>query len=124
MSPSPSLGTPEFGWALVKNPLVTPAKSGYGLDYWRQLYGLPRIINSGYRDPVQNAKAGGRLGSRHQFGDAVDLRNESGSLQEWIDMYTLAGQAKTDYIEPQNLPCHLSCVHADWRFHDRGKYAH
>jgi hypothetical protein len=95
--PSPSLVSPEFNWALVKKPLVVPGANGYGLDYWRQLYGSARIINSGYRDPAQNAQAGGVAASRHQFGDAADLRNQSGTLQEWQVMFDLALDALADY---------------------------
>ena len=32
--------------------------------------------------------------------------------------------ALADYVEPVTLPCHYSCVHADWRYHDRGSWAH
>ena len=123
---------PTFGWALIKYPLVVPASSGYGLDKWRQIYGSPRIINSGYRDPVHNADpaVGGKPGSRHQFGDAVDLQNESGGLQEWQEMWTDAGSpgdrntAQADWREPRTGHCQLSCVHADWRRTDRNKYVH
>jgi hypothetical protein len=108
--------------------LVVPASSGYGLDMWRQLYGSPRIINSGYRDPVHNAAVGGKPASRHMFGDAVDLQNESGTQQEWQTMYNLAGSsenqtgAKADWREPPTGHCQLNCVHADWRKTDRNKY--
>jgi hypothetical protein len=128
--PSPATGSPEFSWALVKNPLVAPTSRGYGLDDWRQLYGSSRIINSGFRDPVQNSQAGGVAGSRHQFGDAVDLRNQAGTMDEWQAMVDAAGSsldntgAKADFVEPQSGPCQLACVHSDWRYHDRGNYAH
>lgn len=128
--PSPSQGSPEFSWALVKKPLVVSAAAGYGLDYWRQILGVSRIINSGFRDPAQNKRAGGVESSRHQFGDAVDLRNQSGSVQEWQLMFDTAGSrilntgARADFREPQSGPCKLGCMHADWRYHDRGQYAH
>ncbi len=115
--------SPEFGWALIKNPLIAPSTVGYGLDAWRENYGSARTINSGYRDPVQNSSCGSTAtGSRHQFGDAVDLRNDSGGVPEWNRMVNAANDADADYVEDQNEPCGLGCVHADWRYHDRGMY--
>lgn len=40
----------------------------------REHFGLPVIINSGYRCPTHNAKVGGAKSSRHLVGDAVDIR--------------------------------------------------
>ena len=124
MCRAPGSARLSFLGVWLKIPLIVPASSGYGMDNWRQLYGGPRIINSGYRDPVQNVQAGGVAASRHQFGDAVDLRNQQGTLDEWQAMVSAAGGAKANFIEPQSGPCGLGCVHADWRLHDRGKYAH
>ncbi len=117
-------GSPEFGWALIKNPLTVPASSGYGLDAWRQDYNAPRIINSGYRDPKQNNDCGGVSASRHILGDAADLRNQSGTQDEWDALRLAALQAHADFREDETGPCGLGCVHADWRYHDRGKYTH
>jgi hypothetical protein len=120
------LNTGDYSWALVRRPLVRPASSGYGLDRWRELYGAPRIINSAYRNPVHNAGVGGAPNSRHIWGDASDLRNETGTLTEWQRMYDMAGPgyANADYREPSTGPCGLACTHADWRFHDSpGDYA-
>ena len=77
------------------------------------------------------------------IGDAVDLRNQTGTEDEWQRMVRAAGgvvvsptivnvahtNADADYIEPQVLPhglrsCGLSCTHADWRYHDHNMYAH
>ena len=131
--------SPEYPYALVKNPLLMSPDSPYGLDAWRQIFGGPRNITSGYRDPAQNLKCtqttdkpNGNPNSRHQFGDAVDLQNQSLQLLEWQTMYDAAGSydpnpkkrtgAQADYREPKNGPCGLACVHADWRYHDYGKY--
>ncbi|HEX8814185.1 MAG TPA: D-Ala-D-Ala carboxypeptidase family metallohydrolase [Terriglobales bacterium] len=119
-TPCPSAGPPEFSWALIRSPLVAAASSGYGLDAWRQDYGSSRIINSGFRDPSQNSSCGGATNSRHLFGDASDLRNQSGTTAEWSAMVTAAQAANADYIEPQSGPCGLGCVHADWRSHSGG----
>lgn len=122
-TPSPGAGA-EFDWALVRGPLVVPTL--FGLDAWIRLLGLPRTINSAYRDPAQNAVAGGVATSRHMFGDAVDLRNQvhaSGSrkscnvfcLAEYNKMVKAAWLAGASYVEPPSLPCAYNCVHADWR---------
>jgi hypothetical protein len=76
------------------------------------------------------------------FGDAIDLRNETGTEDEWQRMVNSAGgvvinstsvnathtAAQADYVEPQVLPsgqsaCGLACTHADWRYHVHGDYA-
>lgn len=118
--PSPNLGYPEYEFALVRSPLIAATSSGYGLDAWRTAYGNLRIINSGYRDPHQNQLAGGVAGSRHQFGDAADLRNQSGTLTEYNNMVRTAHILKADFVEPTNGPCGTACTHADWRNHGGG----
>lgn len=101
--------------ALVRDPLIVAASSGYGLDLWRDYYGSSRIINSAFRAPNHNSSVGGARYSRHMFGDAVDLRNVSGTQNEWGDMVLAAQAADADYVEPQSGPCGLGCTHADWR---------
>jgi Peptidase M15 len=139
-TPAPS-ASPEFSdRALIKYPLVAPASAGYGLDKWVELYGSSRIINSGYRDPAQNGPHGGVLSSRHMFGDAVDLRNQTcpssqvacapAGIAEWQSMVDAAGDielgtgALADFVEKADGPCGYNCTHADWRYHDRGKWVH
>lgn len=102
-------------WALIREPLTIDKSNGYGLDKWRDAYGSSRIINSSYRSPVKNSQVGGAPQSRHMYGDAVDLRNESGGDTEYNAMVTAANTAKADYIEPVSGPCAKACVHADWR---------
>jgi N-acetylneuraminic acid mutarotase len=134
-------------YALIKNPLVVPASSGYGLDAWVADFGASRIINSAYRTPSHNAAIGGAQASRHMLGDAVDLQNQmcqngnqcsEAGIQQWVEMVTAAGGveksdnivnvnstgAKASFIEPRSGPCALNCTHADWRYKDRNKYAH
>ena len=148
-----NLNTSSGGaYPLIKSPLVVPPSRGYGLAKWVATYNDSRTINSAYRTPAHNANLKpnpGRPGSRHMFGDAVDLRNAkcpSGActsqdgIQEWIQMVIAAGGvvnaldektfalintgAKASFIEPKSGPCALNCTHADWRMMDRGKYAH
>jgi hypothetical protein len=47
-------GRSDYAWALVKDALIAPSSSGYGLDKWRENYGSARTISSGYRNPVRN----------------------------------------------------------------------
>ena len=114
------LNTGDYQWALIRLPLTVAASSGYGLDAWRTNYGSSRIVNSAYRNPARNAAVGGAPQSRHMFGDAVDLRNQGGTLAEWNAMVAAATTAGADFIEPQNGPCALACTHADWRSHAGG----
>jgi len=102
--------------------MTVAASSGYGLDKWREEYGSARTITSAYRNPVRNDAVGGAQASRHLFGDAADLRNESGALPEWNDMETAAHLANADYVAPQT-ESGLGHVHADWRNHNPGDYA-
>ncbi len=129
----------SYAWALVKLPSTTSQSSGYGLDRWTQLIGSLQTINSAYRSPAHNAQIGGNPRSRHMFGDAVDLNNATHSLAEYTQKacaasvaaaktyggVTCASQpdASADYVEPTTLACHLNCVHADWRNHNRNQYS-
>jgi hypothetical protein len=126
--PCPSHPMPEFSWALVKQSLVAASSSGHGLDRWQDEYRKltgnltdQRVINSGYRDPVQNAACGSTApNSRHQYGDAVDLMNVSRTGREWKNIYVAAKRAGT-YL-PTDPTCNLKprwigCVHGDYRNH-------
>lgn len=106
----------DFDWALLRSPLLAPESSGHGLDKWRMEFGASRIINSAYRNPAHNfATPGASTKSRHMFGDAADLRNQTGKRKEWNQMIQAALRAGADWIEPVNGPCGLACAHADWR---------
>jgi hypothetical protein len=105
----------DYSWAIVEASLTIPDSSSYGLERWRKEYGASRIINSAYRNPKHNNQVGGAKDSRHMYGDATDLRNESRTEDEWSNMQAAATRAKADYIEPRNGPCDIGCVHADWR---------
>jgi hypothetical protein len=116
------LNTGDYSWGLIRLPLTTASSSGYGLDDWRVNYGASRIVNSAYRNPVRNAAVGGAFSppSRHMFGDATDLRNQSGLMAEYNAMVSAAQAANADFIEPTNGPCGTACTHADWRNHSGG----
>ena len=112
-----------YSWALIRQPLTVDKSSGYGLDRWRQLWGASRISNSGYRSPYHNAHLDppGAPQSQHMWGDAIDLRNETRTEEEYNAMASKADRnsqqpnASADYVEPIGGPCGLGCVHADWR---------
>ena len=131
-----ALNTGDYSWAIIRAPLVVPSSAGYGLDAWiTQSGGAPvRPLNSVYRNPARNfdPSVDGAQRSRHMFGDAVDMRNMSGTacggsralpslcpqgVQEYNSLFRAATRARADYKEPLNGPCKLGCFHADWRLH-------
>ena len=115
------LNTGNFAWALIRDPLIIDHNNNnYGLDEWRVAYGIAMTVNSAYRNPARNAAVGGARNSRHMYGDAADIRNVSGTINEYNNMAAAAGTANADYIEPWTGPCGNGCVHADWRNHAGG----
>ena len=114
----------EYGYALVRNPLVVPAANQVGLEYWIQLIAATPFphINSTYRSPVRDVIVAGPNypNGRHQFGDAVDLASTTAN---WQDIHDKASQAGAGFVESSADQCHYSCVHADWRS-TRGDYRH
>ena len=110
----------DYSIALLRDPLIADSSSGYGMDKWRELYGSARTVNSAYRNPHHNAAVSGAANSRHMYGDAADLNNDSSTYDEWQQMLFAAYDANADYLEGQNDPCQTDCVHADWRSHSGG----
>jgi hypothetical protein len=93
----------------------------YGLAQWSVESGnLPMNVNSAYRNPSRNNRVGGAKGSRHMYGDAVDIKNETRSIDEYNARRDAAKNAKANYIEPWDGPCGNGCVHADWRNYSGG----
>jgi len=83
----------------------------------RDAWGGPLVLSSTYRSPEYNDAIGGAVYSRHQYGDAVDVR--APSLQTAQDLYNLARFLEVDYLEPADLTIvgkHTPWVHLD----DRG----
>jgi len=54
------------------------------LDEARELAGVPFIITSGYRTPQHNLDVGGRVGSSHIKGLAVDISCDNSGHRERI----------------------------------------
>jgi hypothetical protein len=119
-------------WAVLRASLLAAASTGSGADAWRTEYGDERTVSSGYRAPQHNKDVGGALGSRHMFGDALDLYNSScngdpgcqensTTLAEWIEMYDAAGRANANFRENRDSSMGsppysgIKHVHADWR---------
>ncbi len=54
------------------------------VNFLLKSFGEPRTVNSGWRPPEVNAKtAGSALKSKHMTGQAVDLADPDGDLDEW-----------------------------------------
>jgi len=54
------------------------------LDEARGLASIPFVITSGYRTPQHNLDVGGRIGSSHVKGLAVDISCENSGYREMI----------------------------------------
>jgi len=53
------------------------------LEPFRQWYGKPVIVTSGFRCPALNKAVGGVALSAHQYGYAVDIVPKEGSLEDF-----------------------------------------
>ncbi len=74
----------------------------------RDTVGGPILVNSGYRSPGYNAAIDGAAEwSRHQYGDAVDIRSDDASLEALADTCEAEGAS---YVA-----VYTSHVHCDWR---------
>ncbi|HEX8197645.1 MAG TPA: D-Ala-D-Ala carboxypeptidase family metallohydrolase, partial [Pyrinomonadaceae bacterium] len=114
------LNTGDYSWALIREPL-TIYFTDYGLAQWDfESVGLQMNVNSAYRNPSRNSRVGGATASRHMYGDAADIKNETRSRDEYDRRAAAAQRANADYIEPWTGPCGNGCTHADWRSHTGG----
>lgn len=114
------LNTGDYSWALIREPL-TIYFTDYGLAQWSvESASLPKNVNSAYRNPSRNSRVGGATASRHMYGDAADIKNETRSRDEYDQRAAAAQRANADYIEPWTGPCGNGCAHADWRSHTGG----
>lgn len=92
------------------------AKLLVALNKFRDTYGIPMIVTSGYRPGYYNTQAGGAPFSAHKVCMACDFADGDGALKEWIrknpDVLTTCGLWQE---APQSTP---TWVHLDIR--DRG----
>jgi hypothetical protein len=138
--------SPRHSWALVANALADTTASGRGLDRWAELIRADRFVyngitivqsgypklNSGYRSPARQLSAcvgSTAYGSRHMFGDAVDLAitGADDTIRRVIAMrwYSIGKmKAGVDWVESADgYPCSTKppagqrwrCAHGDWR---------
>lgn len=50
----------------------------------RMFYGVPMFVSSGYRSSEDNRVAGGATSSLHMVCAAVDIKDSSGDLWQWL----------------------------------------
>jgi len=77
------------------------------IQLMREAIGGPLYINSAYRNVDYNEGVGGATWSRHQYGDAVDIRSDDASLDELADLCADLNAGFTSV--------YTSHVHCDWR---------
>jgi hypothetical protein len=87
-------------WAVIQPHLVEAVQA------IRDQLG-PIVIGSGYRSPAYNKRVGGVPLSRHQYGDAVDIRALDASNEEVQRACRIEGAT---FVE-----VYSSHVHCDWR---------
>lgn len=81
------------------------------LNQFRDLYGIPMIVSSGYRPGHYNTDAGGAKGSAHMMCEACDFRDSDGSLDFFCaNRLDVLEQCKLYLEMPKNTPgwCHLT----------------
>jgi hypothetical protein len=113
--PNFNVSSPSL-WALVRSPVIA------GFNLWQQGVGSSLTITSAYRTPGYNEFRGYARGSRHVFGDAIDVANPSNQYSDWLLRYEKAQAAGANWLEDRHsvYRCHCNstecdCVHADWR---------
>lgn len=111
----------DYSWALIGLPISHQHAAGVGYDVWMADYvadtgdHASHAVDSGYRNPAHNHAIGGATQSAHMAGVAVDVNNNSQTLNEHNEFVAAAGQAGAFYIEPTTGHCGLACTHVDWR---------
>ena len=80
--------------------------------------GYPIRVTSGYRNPNQNAAYGGKPLSRHQWGDAIDVKPASApagciSVATWNELVVAAAISGGSWFEPYSDDC--THLHVDLR---------
>ncbi len=56
------------------------------LNKFRELYGKPMVVSSGYRPGHYNTDAGGAKHSNHRVCLACDFHDPAGEIDQWITM--------------------------------------
>lgn len=73
----------------VKYPLTVDLESNLdglikALNLFRQEYGIPMLVSSGYRPGPFNALAGGAENSPHLTCEACDFHDPDGAIKNWV----------------------------------------
>lgn len=82
------------------------------LNVFRQKYGKPMYVTSGYRSPEHNAEIGGAKNSAHCKCQAIDFRDGDGELKKYIkenpdilkecDLYMEAPESTPTWVHLQS----------------------
>jgi uncharacterized protein YcbK (DUF882 family) len=82
------------------------------VNLFRKEYGIPMIVNSGYRTPEHNAAIGGAKNSSHCTCQAIDFRDNDNKLKEFIakdpailercDLYMEAPESTPTWVHLQS----------------------
>lgn len=83
------------------------------LNRFREIYGKPMVVSSGYRPGRYNELAGGAPNSAHRTCEACDFRDVDGSLKGYIAAHPEILDTSDLYMEaPERTP---TWVHLDTR---------
>lgn len=83
------------------------------LNRFRDVYGIPMTVSSGYRPGKYNVAAGGAKHSNHMICLACDFHDQIGALDQYcLDNPQLLEDCGLYQEDPQHTPgwCHLQCV--------------
>lgn len=105
----------DYSWAIVDQAVV----DGYA-SIVKAFEPNQTSLNCAYRNPVHNAKIGGKKESRHIYGDALDLQTPSightglPNKDDWNILLKASEKANPTYTEPYDQSG-AGHVHIDWR---------
>lgn len=84
------------------------------INKFREIYGKPMYVNSGYRTPEHNALIGGAKNSSHCTCQATDFKDNNGELKKYIaensdilekcNLYMEAPESTPTWVHLQSRP--------------------
>lgn len=92
------------------------------LEPIRRYYGVPVIVNSGYRCPTLNRLIGGSPTSQHMTGEAADIEVVGVSnldTAHWVNHNLRYDQLIAEYVDPTDP--RAGWVHVSFRSENRGE---
>ncbi len=84
------------------------------LDPAREKFGMPIVVNSGYRCPKHNKAVGGVTGSQHLLGQAADIWVEGQGLRDEGNLAKLA-KILVENGKFDQLILYPTFVHVSWK---------